>query len=126
MITIRTIASIAAILLPLAASAGYAQTTTPAVPERPSGAAKTTTPPAAAKRPDPGAGQGMAKLQTACKSDIEKYCGDAATAKNGPAPAAKKAPEQIVACITANEAKLTAACKSAWTERKAAMKGKPS
>jgi hypothetical protein len=124
MITIKNIASIAAILLPLAAGAAHAQTA-PA----PSGAPSpgTSAPPGAAKTPDAG----MAKLQAACKTDIEKYCGDSGgAAKKAPAgpasgQAASNAPEQIVACMTTNEAKLTAACKTAWTERKATTKGNP-
>jgi hypothetical protein len=127
MITIKTFASIAAILLPLGScAAAYAQTapTTPGttapstmVPGAPSGATKT---------PDAG----MAKLQAACKTDIEKYCGDAGkmaqkAPTGAPGQAATKAPEQLVACMTTNEAKLTATCKTAWTERKAATKGNP-
>jgi hypothetical protein len=116
MITIRHIASIAAILLPLAAGAAYAQTApTPSSPTTPGAV------PGATRTPDAG----MAKLQAACKTDIDRYCGD--TAKKAPAgQAATKAPEQLVACMTANEAKLTVGCKSAWTERKAATKGNPS
>jgi hypothetical protein len=119
MITIKTFASIAAILLPLGScAAAYAQTA-PASPG--------TATPGATKTPDAG----MAKLQAACKTDIEKYCGDAGkTAQKAPAgapgQAATKAPEQLVACMTTNEAKLTATCKTAWTERKAATKGNPS
>jgi hypothetical protein len=127
MITIRNIASIAAILLPLAAGTAYAQSApTPSTPgSAPGTGAATGAPPGATKTPDAG----MAKLQAACKTDIEKYCGDAGGAAKKPtagaAPVAKQAPEQIVACMTTNEAKLTATCKSAWTERKAATKGNP-
>jgi hypothetical protein len=122
MITIKTFASIAAILLPLGSCAAYAQTApaTPGTtaPGAPSGAATGAT-----KTPDAG----MAKLQAACKTDIEKFCGDSGkTAQKAPAgQSATKAPEQLVACMTTNEAKLTAACKTAWTEQKAATKGNP-
>jgi hypothetical protein len=125
MITIKSIASIAAILLPLAAGPAYAQTApTPGSPSpgttAPGGATSGAT-----KTPDAG----MAKFQAACKTDIEKYCGDggSATAKKptAGATAPKQPPEQLVACMTTNEAKLTAACKTALTERKAATKGNP-
>jgi hypothetical protein len=125
MITIKNIAGIAAILLPLAAGAAYAQSApTPSTPGTAPGSAA---PPGATKTPDAG----MAKLQAACKTDIEKYCGDSGkTAQKAPAgpagPSATKAPEQLVACMTTNEAKLSAPCKTAWTERKAATKGNPS
>jgi hypothetical protein len=123
MITIKSIASIAAILLPLAAVTAAAQT--PA-PELPSGSAPQSAPksPPSASTPDAG----MAKLQAACKTDIDRYCATGGSAAKKPAAgtaADSKSPEQIVACMTTNEAKLTAACKSVWTERKAAMKGKP-
>jgi hypothetical protein len=127
MITIKTIASIAALLLPLAAGAAYAQTapSTPAPTTPGPSTPGTAASPGAAKQSD----QGMAKLQAACKTDIEKYCGDAGGAAKKPTaganPAPKQAPEQLVACMTTNEAKLSAVCKTAWTERKAATKGNP-
>jgi hypothetical protein len=126
MITIKTFASIAAILLPLGSCAAYAQT----APNTPGTAGPTTAsppvitaPPGATKTPDGG----MAKLQAACKTDIEKFCGDSGkTAQKAPAgQSATKAPEQLVACMTTNEAKLTATCKTAWTEQKATTKGNP-
>jgi hypothetical protein len=127
MITIKSIASIAAILLPLAAGSAYAQSApTPGSPSpgttAPGGAAPGAAS-GATKTPDAG----MAKLQAACKTDIEKFCGDSAAGKKPTAgvTAPKQAPEQLVACMTTNEAKLTATCKTAWTERKAATKGNP-
>jgi hypothetical protein len=134
MITIKNIAGIAAILLPLAAGAAYAQSAptpstpgaSPPGPSTPGTAPGSAAPPGATKTPDAG----MAKLQAACKTDIEKYCGDSTAAAKKPtagaAPAAKQAPEQLVACMTTNEAKLSAPCKTAWTERKASTKGNPS
>jgi hypothetical protein len=125
MIPIKTIVGIASILLPAATSA-FAQTA-PSAPGTP-------TAPGVSSRPAPSTGAtrtpdaAMARFQAACKSDIEKYCGTNGSAAKKPAAGAAstpQAPEQIVSCMTTNETKLTAACKTALTERKAATKGNP-
>jgi Cysteine rich repeat len=77
----------------------------------------------------------MAKFWATCKADVEKYCADAAAQRKaavtsgkaaGDAPAKGKGRGQVVACLNDNAAKLTAECKTAFDERKAAAKAKKS
>jgi hypothetical protein len=116
MITKTTLAATAAVILSVLSGVAVAQTAAPAA----------TTAAPAAKQIDPA----VAKFRAACKADIDKLCGAeiaaakaaAASAVEPPAKGQGRAP--VMACMTANEAKLTAECKTAWDERKATMKAK--
>ena len=121
LITNKTIAAAAAILVSVLSGVAVAQT-----------AAPTAAAPEAAKPVDPAA----AKFRAVCKSDIDKLCSAEIAAAKAAAPAvtdpAAKGQARgdgrgaMGACMTANEAKLSAECQTAWTERKAAWAAKKS
>jgi hypothetical protein len=125
MITNKTIAAAAAILVSVLSGVAVAQTAAPAAPAT-----------AAEKQVDPA----VAKFRAVCKADIDKLCGAeiaaAKAAAPAPAPGADPAAKGqgrgeggrgvMGACMTANEAKLSADCKTAWIERKAVWAAKKS
>jgi hypothetical protein len=130
MITNKTVAAAAAILVSVLSGVAVAQTAAPATAP-----AATAAAPAAEKQVDPA----VAKFRAVCKADIDKLCGTeiAAAKAAAPAPAPGSDPAAkgqgrgegrnvMGACMTANEAKLSTECKTAWTERKAVWAAKKS
>jgi hypothetical protein len=127
MITTKLLAASAAIIVSVLSGVAVAQTAAPAAPA-------TAAAPAAEKQVDPA----VAKFRAVCKADIDKLCGaEIAAAKAaapapvpGADPAAKGRGEGgrgvMGACMTANEAKLSTECKTAWIERKAVWAAKKS
>jgi hypothetical protein len=122
MMTNKTIVAAAAILVSVMSGVAVAQT---AVPAAPAAAAPTE----ATKQVDPA----VAKFRAVCKADIDKLCGTEIAAAKAAAPATGADPASkgqgrgvMGTCMTANEAKLSAECKTAWTERKAAWAAKKS
>jgi hypothetical protein len=133
MITKTTIAAAAAIIVSVLSGVAVAQTAAPAAaPAAPAtAAAPAATAPAAEKQVDPA----VAKFRAVCKADIDKLCGAEIAAAKAAAPASSSDPAAkgqgrgegrnvIGACMTANEAKLSVECKTAWTERKAVWAAK--
>jgi hypothetical protein len=130
MITNKTVAAAAAILLSVVSGVAVAQTAAPAAaPVAPATAAA----PAAEKQVDPA----VAKFRAVCKADIDKLCGAEIAAAKAAAPAPVPGADPAVkgrgegrgvmgACMTANEAKLSTECKTAWIERKAVWAAKKS
>jgi hypothetical protein len=128
MITTKIIAASAAIIVSVLSGVAVAQTAAPAAtPVAPATAAA----PAAEKQVDPA----VAKFRAVCKADIDKLCGSEIAAAKAAAPvttdpATKGRGEGgrgvMGACMTANEAKLTTECKTAWLERKAVWAAKKS
>jgi hypothetical protein len=125
MITNKTVAAAAAIFVSVLSGVAVAQTATPAAAPTATAAA-----PTAEKQVDPA----VAKFRAVCKADIDKLCGAEIAAAKAAAPApvpgapAMKGEGRNVmgACMTANEAKLSTECKTAWTERKAVWAAKKS
>jgi hypothetical protein len=121
MITKTTLAATAAVILSVLSGVAVAQTAAPAAP-----AAGTVAPAPAAKQIDPA----VAKFRSACKADMDKLCGAEIAAAKAAVAAATEPPAKgqsrgvVMACMTANESKLTAECKTAWDERKATYKAK--
>jgi hypothetical protein len=125
MITKTTIgAAAAAIVVSVLSGVAVAQTAAPA-------AAPTDTAATPAAE-DPARANGfrvVAKFRGVCKADIEKLCGAEIAAAKAAAPATtdpaakgqgrREGRDVMRACMTANEAKLSADCKAAWIERKA-------
>jgi hypothetical protein len=132
MITSKIIAASAAIIVSVLSGVAVAQTVAPAAaPTAPAAAAA----PAADKQVDPA----VAKFRAVCKADIDKLCGTEIAAAKAAAPAPVPGADPAAkgqgrgegrnvmgACMTANEAKLTADCKTAWLERKAVWAAKKS
>jgi hypothetical protein len=111
MINITGVAA-AAMILSVMSGVAVAQTAAPAAPA--------ATEPAAGQQVDPA----VAKFRAVCKADIDRLCGAEIAAAKAAAPAAAPAAKGegrgvMGACMTANEAKLSAECKTAWAERKA-------
>jgi hypothetical protein len=126
MITNKTIAA-AAVLVSVLSGVAAAQTAAPSPAATAAPAATATAP--ATKEIDPA----TAKFRAACKAEIDTLCGAeiaaakaaAASAPAGTEPAKGQGGGRVMgACMTANEAKLSADCKTAWTERKAAWAAK--
>jgi hypothetical protein len=133
MITNKTVAAAAAILLSVVSGVAVAQTAAPAAaPVAPATAAA----PAAEKQVDPA----VAKFRAVCKADIDKLCGTEIAAAKAAAPAPVPGTDPAAkgqgrgeggrgvmgACMTKNEASLSADCKTAWMERKAVWAAKKS
>jgi hypothetical protein len=126
MIMNKTIAAAAAILVSVLSGVAVAQTAAPAPAAT---TAPTAAPAPATKEADPA----TVKFRAACKADIDTLCGAEIAAAKAAAASAPAATEPakgqgggrvMGACMTANEAKLSADCKTAWTERKAAWAAK--
>jgi hypothetical protein len=116
MIAKLTPGAVAAVIVSVLSGVALAQTAPAAAPAAPS---------AEASRPvDPA----VAKFRAVCKADMDTYCGEVIAAAKAAAaanPAAKgQGRGQMATCMATNEAKLSADCKTAWDERKAAMKVK--
>jgi hypothetical protein len=122
----KSIAAAAAIIV-LSVASGVALAQTAGYPAAPTAG----TAPAAATAPkqlDPA----VEKFRAACKADITKLCAEAMAAAKATQPAGSEQPAKgmgrnvIGTCMTANEAKLSAECKTAWDERKLSWKAKAS
>jgi hypothetical protein len=131
MITKTTFAAAAAIIVSVLSGVAVAQTAAPAAAPAATAAGPAATAPAAEKQVDPA----VAKFRAVCKADIDKLCGAEIAAAKAAAPAPSTDPAAkgqgrgegrnvMGACMTANEAKLSADCKTAWTERKAVWAAK--
>jgi hypothetical protein len=131
MITTKIIAASAAIIVSVLSGVAVAQTAAPAAtPAAPAATAA----PAAEKQVDPA----VAKFRAVCKADIDKLCGAEIAAAKAAAPAPVPGTDPAAkgqgrgeggrgvmgACMTANEAKLSTECKTAWIERKAVWAAK--
>jgi hypothetical protein len=134
MITKSITAAAAAVILSVASGVAFAQTlpqTSPqTVPQAGGYPAAAGSPAAAAPTAPRQVDPAVEKFRAACKADISKLCADEIAAAQSTQPAGSEQPGKgagrgvIAACMTANEAKLSSECKTAWNERKATMKAK--